>query len=190
MCGREGGFARQRGKISQEGDSLTSSGGSQLRQFLSDFGGEGACNFQIEAFLERVPRIFFFLKLGEAETGIVVNGLGGEGIQTGGVFGELIDKSSEVVPCDAAPIKHRREVIVIDGTNEADVGVVGADGNGAVHAVATCHEVAKFTRANEGISTCEGVGASEIDEKDSVVWLFGGEFLEPSHEPASCIFVA
>jgi hypothetical protein len=81
-------------------------------------------------------------------------------------------------------------VIVIDGTDEADVGVVGADGNGAVHAVATCHEVAKFARANEGISTCEGVGASEIDEKDSVVWLFGGEFLEPSHEPASCIFVA
>ena len=45
VCGREGGFARQRGKISQEGDSLTSSGGSQLRQLLSDFGGEGACNF-------------------------------------------------------------------------------------------------------------------------------------------------
>ena len=84
----------------------------------------------------------FFFELGEAETGVVVDGLGGEGIEAVRGFGQLIDQFAKVIAGDATAIKHGREVVVINRADETDIGITGPNGDGPIHAVATRHEVA------------------------------------------------
>ena len=118
----------------------------------------------------------FFFELGEAETGVVVDGLGGKGIEAARGFGQLIDQFPKVIAGDAAAIEHGREMVVIDGADESDIGIIGPNGDGAVHAVATRHEITKFSRADKGVAAGESVSAAEIDQENAVIGLLGGEF--------------
>ena len=92
--------------------------------------------------MEGVSGILFFFELGEAETGVVVDSLGGKGIEAVRGFGQLIDQFAKVIAGDAAAIKHGREVVVINRADETDIGILGSNGDGPIHAVATRHEVA------------------------------------------------
>lgn len=140
--------------------------------------------------MEGVSRIIFFFELGKAEAGIVVDGLRGEGVEASGRLGKLIDKFSEIVPRDAAAVEHSREVIVIYSPDKANVGVRGTNGDGAVHTIATGHEITKLAGSDKGIPAGEGVSATEINEEDTIIGLLGGEFLQPGDEAAGGIFVA
>jgi hypothetical protein len=68
-------------------------------------------------------------------------------------------------------------VIVVDRSDEANVWVGRANGDGTVHAVATGHKIPKFPWSDKGVSAGKGVGTAQINHKDAVVRLFRCEFL-------------
>ena len=80
-------------------------------------------------------------------------------------------------------------MIIVDRPNEADIGIVGSHGDGPIHAVPTGHQIAKFSRSNEGVPAGKGIGAAQINEQDPVVGLFGCQFFQPSDQPAGGVLV-
>ena len=83
-----------------------------------------------------VAGIFFFFELGKAEASVVVDSLGGKRVEAFGILAELIDQCAEVVAGDASAIEDGGQVVVIDSADEADVGVLGSEGDGPIHAIA------------------------------------------------------
>ena len=129
--------------------------------------------------MPRVACILLFFELGKAEAGVVVDGLGGECVEAFGIFAELIDQLTKIVAGNASSVEKGRQVVIINPADEADVRIVGAQGDGPIHAIAAGHEVAEFSWANKSVAAGEGVGTAEVDEKDTVFGLFGGKFFEP-----------
>jgi hypothetical protein len=81
-------------------------------------------------------------------------------------------------------------VIVVDRSDEANVWVGRANGDGTVHAVATGHKIPKLAWSDKGVPACKGVSTAQINKEDAVVRLFRGEFLQPSHKASGSIFIA
>ena len=185
-----GGCGRRRCSLGREAGSLARGGRSEAIEFVGDFGGEGAVDLEVEAFFPGGAGVGLLFQLGEAEAGIVVDGEGGETVDDFGILGELVDELAEVVASDAPAVEDGGEMVIVDGANEADVGIVRAHGNGPVHAVAAGHKETELAGSDEGIAAGEGVGTAEVDEEDSVVRLLGSEFLEPGNETAGGILVS
>ena len=81
--------------------------------------------------------IFLFFELGKAEASVVVDSLGGKGVEAFGILAELIDEFTLVVAGDTSAIEESGQVVVFDSADEANVGVFGAEGDGPIHAIAT-----------------------------------------------------
>ena len=102
----------------------------------------------------------------------------------------MVHEFSEIIPCDAATIEHGWEVIVVDCSDEANVWVGRANGDGTIHAVPTGHKIPKFPWSDKGVSAGKGVGTTQINKKDAVVRLFRGKFLQPSDQSSGSILIA